>query len=57
MYTNVGKFVVKGYFDADYGADLDKRRSVTGMVFTVGGNVVSWRSSLQKSIALSTTEA
>lgn len=56
-YTNEGKFVVKGYCDADYGADLDKRRSVTGMVFKVGGNVVSWRSSLQKSIALSTTEA
>lgn len=56
-FTNEGKFLVKGYCDADYGADLDKRRSVTGMVFTVGGNAVSWRSSLQKSIALSTTEA
>lgn len=56
-YRKESQFIVKGYCDADYGADLDKRRSITGMVFTVGGNVVSWRSSLQKSIALSTTEA
>lgn len=57
VYRKEGQFVVKGYGDADYGSDLDKRRSIKGMVFTVGGNVVSWRSSLQKAIALSTTEA
>ena len=56
-FRKEGQFIVRGYCDADYGADLDKRRSITGMVFTVGGNVVSWRSSLQKYIALSTTEA
>lgn len=56
-FRKEGQFVVKGYCDADYGSDLDKRRSITGMVFTVGGNVISWRSSLQKVIALSTTEA
>ena len=27
------------------------------MVFTAGGNPISWRSSLQKVVALSTTEA
>ncbi|KAL0793897.1 hypothetical protein Bca101_065274 [Brassica carinata] len=56
-FRKEGPFIIKGYCDADYAADLDKRRSITGMVFTVGGNVVSWRSSLQKTIALSTTEA
>lgn len=56
-FRKEGQFVVKGYCDADYGAYLDKRRSITGMAFTVGGNVISWRSSLQKVIALSTTEA
>ncbi|XP_073154038.1 secreted RxLR effector protein 161-like [Henckelia pumila] len=49
--------VVAGYCDSDYGADLDKRRSIFGYIFTVGGNVVSWKSSLQSVVALSTTEA
>lgn len=34
---------------------MDKKRSITGMVFTFGENLVSWRSSLQKVVALSTT--
>ena len=46
-----------GYCDSDYAGDLDKRRSLSGYVFTVGGNTVSWKSSLQHVVALSTTEA
>ncbi|OAE29694.1 hypothetical protein AXG93_509s1470 [Marchantia polymorpha subsp. ruderalis] len=46
-----------GYVDADYGQDLDKRRSTTGYVFTLGGGSISWRSTLQKCVAQSTTEA
>lgn len=46
-----------GYVDADYATDVDKRRSLSGMVFTYLGNTVSWRSSLQSVVALSTTEA
>ncbi|WZZ00706.1 hypothetical protein YC2023_073034 [Brassica napus] len=56
-FTKEEKFEVRGYCDSDYAADLDKRRSIAGYVFTVGGNTVSWRSSLLKIIALSTTEA
>lgn len=48
---------LKGYCDSDYASDLDKRRSITGYVFQVGGNTVSWRSGLQHVVALSTTEA
>ena len=36
---------------------LDKRRSLIGYYFTLFGNVVSWKSSLQSMVALSTTEA
>lgn len=36
---------------------MDKRRSLTGYVFTLFGNVISWRSSLQSVVALSSTEA
>ncbi|KAH9688421.1 hypothetical protein KPL70_015118 [Citrus sinensis] len=46
-----------GYCDSDFAGDLDKRRSTTGYVFTLGGGPVSWRSILQSTIALFTTEA
>lgn len=50
-------FEVKGYCDSDYASDLDRRRSISGYLFQVGGNTVSWRSGLQHIVALSTTEA
>ncbi|KAH9689071.1 hypothetical protein KPL70_015335 [Citrus sinensis] len=46
-----------GYCDSDFAGDLDKQISTTGYVFTLGGGPVSWRSILQSTIALSTTEA
>lgn len=48
---------VVGYVDSDYAGDLDKRRSTTGYVFTLARGPVSWRSTLQSTVALSTTEA
>jgi hypothetical protein len=30
-----------GYVNSDYAADVDKRRSLTGYVFTIGGYTVS----------------
>ena len=46
-----------GYVDSDYAADLDKRRSLTGYVFTVGSCAVSWKAILQPVVAMSTTKA
>jgi hypothetical protein len=46
-----------GYVDSDFAADLDKRRSLTDYVFTIGGCGVSWRAYLQPTIAQSTVEA
>jgi hypothetical protein len=40
--------------DSDFDADLDKRRSLTGYVFT-GGCAVSWKTALQPVVAQSTT--
>ena len=46
---------IRDYCDAYFVADLDKRRSLTGYCFTLGGNLISWKSSLQHIVALSTT--
>ncbi|KAG8480706.1 hypothetical protein CXB51_025391 [Gossypium anomalum] len=47
---------VIGYVDADFAGDLDRRISLTGYVFTIGGCAISWKATLQTTIALSTTE-
>jgi hypothetical protein len=36
--------------------DKDRRRSITGYFFTVGGTIVSWILKLQKVVSLSTIE-
>ncbi|XP_053202146.1 uncharacterized protein LOC128387035 [Panonychus citri] len=46
-----------GYCDADHAGDLVSRKSTSGFVVTLGDSPVSWSSKLQKSVALSTTEA
>ena len=52
----IDKFSV-GYVDSDFVGDLDKRRSTTGYVFTMAKGPICWRSILQPTVALSTTEA
>jgi hypothetical protein len=48
---------VLGYCDADWGGDLEDRRSTIGFVFMIGGGAISWSSKRQPTIALSATEA
>ncbi|XP_045461870.1 secreted RxLR effector protein 161-like [Harmonia axyridis] len=48
---------VCAYSDADLAGDIETRRSTSGFVSLIGGTAVSWTSQLQKSVALSTTEA
>jgi len=45
-----------GFTDADFGGDLDDRRSTLGYVFLSGGTSISWCSKKQNSVSLSTTE-
>jgi hypothetical protein len=52
-----GETNIVGFVDSDYAGDLDKRRSTTGYVFTCADGPISWRSMLQPTSALSTTEA
>jgi hypothetical protein len=46
-----------GYVDADYAGDLDDRRSTMGYVFTLVGGPICWKSMIQSTVAMSTTEA
>ena len=52
-----GELKVQGYIDADFGGEVDHRRSTTGYIFNVGNTTVSWMSRLQKIVTLSTIEA
>ena len=44
---NDSKLQVRGFLDADFAGDPDKRRSLTGFAFTLGENLISWKSTLQ----------
>ena len=46
-----------GFSDADWGGDLDDRKSTSGYMFKLGGAAVSWRSKKQACVALSNAEA
>ena len=52
-----GKPVLEGFTDFDMSGDVDSRRSTSGNVMTYAGGAVSWKSRLQKLVALLTTEA
>ena len=45
-----------GYTDSDFQTDVDDRKSTSGMVFTLGGGAVIWRSVKQSAISDSTME-
>jgi len=46
-----------GYSDSDLAGDIDTRKSTTGVVFFLGGNVITWQSQKQRVVALSSCEA
>ena len=46
-----------GYSDADWGSDLDERKSTTGYAFLLNNSAITWSSKKQPCIALSTIEA
>uniref|UniRef100_A0A803NFV4 Polyprotein n=1 Tax=Cannabis sativa TaxID=3483 RepID=A0A803NFV4_CANSA len=57
-YDGSRKFeeLVTGYVDSDYAGCLDIRKLFTGFVFTVYEGCASWKSNLQKVVALYFTE-
>ena len=48
---------IAGFSDADWAGDVGDRKSTSGYVFLLGGAAVSWKSTKQTTVALSTAEA
>lgn len=48
---------IAGYSDADWAGDVGDRKSTSGYVFLLGGAAISWKSTKQTTVALSTAEA
>ena len=53
--NDIGKMI--GFVDSDWAGDTQHRRSITGMAIMFGGAVIAYKSKIQKTIALSSTEA
>ncbi|XP_037951342.1 secreted RxLR effector protein 161-like [Teleopsis dalmanni] len=46
-----------GLVDADWGADLNDRRSYSGYAFIISGAAICWEARKQRTVALSSTES
>lgn len=57
VYTPNGHTNVEGYSDADWAGSPFDRRSTTGYCVFVGGNLVSWKSKKQHTVARSSAES
>ena len=53
---NRGTNLFEGYADTTYN-NIDKCKSTSGYIFTIGGGAITWMSRKQNTTALSTTEA
>ncbi len=46
-----------GWVDSDFGSDPDTRKSMTGYLMSLNEGAISWRSSRQGGVTLSSSEA
>jgi len=56
-YRRSDSLHIEGYSDLDFAGDVDDRKSTSGYVFTLTGGAISWKSSKQTVIILSTMYA
>ncbi|UYV74577.1 hypothetical protein LAZ67_12000185 [Cordylochernes scorpioides] len=56
VFSKTGKKLA-AFADADWGSDKEDRESYSGYIFVLGRAAISWCSSKQKCVALSTAEA
>jgi hypothetical protein len=56
-YCKGGDGKLVGYSDSSYGTDVEDRTGTTGMAFYYSGNLITWASQKQHTVALSSCEA
>ena len=57
VYQKSNHLKLVGFTDSDYAGDVEERKSTSGYVFKIGECIISWNSSRQKIVSLSSTEA
>jgi hypothetical protein len=57
VYNRPKDLKLEAYVDANFLTGIDDTRATSGIVLTIGGNIVFWKSSKQKLHTLSTAEA
>lgn len=55
-FTKTGENLT-GFSDADWGANIDDRRSYIGYIFKLADGAINWSSRKQKTVAMSSAEA
>ncbi len=57
IYDIKQKMELEAYVNSDYASDKDERKSTTGYMIMLGGGAIQWKSQIQKTVSLSSTEA
>ncbi|KAH9726123.1 Disease resistance-like protein DSC1 [Citrus sinensis] len=57
QFFSTGKITLTIFSDADWGSDLDDRKSVSGYCIYLGDNLVSWSSKKQQIVSRSSAES
>lgn len=57
LYKSTANLNLQYFIDADWGACLDTRKSVTGFCALLGEYMISWKSKKQQTISISSVEA
>jgi len=50
-------FTIETYTDADWAGDIEDRKSTTGYLILLNGNLITWTSSKQKTVSFSSMES
>lgn len=57
IYRKPTEYRSISYVDLNYATNVETRKSVTGMINTIGGMITHWSSKTQSTVTLSSTEA